>query len=223
MLPTASKLQLAMACKASVVLPKVPHPSSASSERGTTLHAVTSALLLGKEPPKTRIKCKPDMDQLRFFLGDGPLMSEASFALDTSTGEFRFLGHGNTDRDYSNTTPSEIPGTTDIVVTDRVPLIVDVKTGKTRVPPAAENWQLRFFAACLGTVKGARGAIAYLRPDGTWEFDECSWTAEECRAFKAVLCAAWTRDNTPSPSFANCQYCECVCEDRDAMTIKDVP
>ncbi len=183
-LPTISSLQRAMECPGSVVLPQLPDTEqSASALRGSRIHSWIQSQLLGTPTPdigKTKVS-HIDMDGLRAYLGAGDIHCEAAFSYDGERVEY--LGD-NIGREYNR--PGTLCGAADIVVAGD--LVIDIKTGTYPVPMAKENWQLAALAMMVGMnslqldgssntpVECVSGLIATLARDGSWQFDEHTWS-----------------------------------------------
>lgn len=150
---SASKLEQALACPASLALPQVRSTNAAAS-KGTAVHAFLCACnrvgreaALAEVPGEYMAVCEAiDVESLP--LGSESFAAEVSFALDIVTGKARELGR-DTDRDYSAVSESEIPGTADVVglsADGSSAYVLDWKTGYGAVTPAARNAQLAFLA-----------------------------------------------------------------------------
>jgi hypothetical protein len=174
MLPTASRLQRAAVCPASVVLPQVASVSEAS-ERGTSIHAFLAAVgKVGRDealllvPEEHRAACDAiDLEALP--CSPGEFIAEVAFAFDTESGKARELGR-DINRKYE-VMPSEIAGTADVVGIGHDAVFVgDFKTGRGPVVAACENWQLKFLALCACRVyQMPRATVALIHIDETGE------------------------------------------------------
>jgi hypothetical protein len=197
MLITASRLQRAASCGASVVLPQVQEESE-PARRGTAIHAfLACAREVGRDaaleevPNEYRADCEViDLDGL---LGENldEIAAEVAFAFDVETGEARELGR-NIGRAY-RVGPTEIAGTADVVAFGPFELFVaDFKTGHAAVAPPRSNWQLKLLALSASRTYGVhrvRVAIIRVREDGTPEYESAVFTS-----FDLDLAAAELRD-----------------------------
>jgi hypothetical protein len=197
MLITASRLQRAACCPASVVLPQVQEESE-PARRGTAIHAfLAAAREVGREaalaevPEEYRDDCEViDLDTL--LAGDlDEIAAEVAFAFDVETGEARELGR-NIGRAYQ-VRPTEVAGTADVVAFGPFELFVaDFKTGRGLVAAPRVNWQLKMLAVAASRTYGVhrvRAAIIRVREDGTPEYEATVFTA-----FDLDLAAAELRD-----------------------------
>ena len=168
LITSASGLERALACTASLVLPRT-HTSSEPARRGTVIHQfIEMAKEYGREKaiefvqathPDYLEACEPiDLDALPLELAH-----EVAFAYDCATGKARELGRGS-GYDYRSAklSPTEIPGTADVVgVTDDSVLVEDYKTGYVKIP--ADSMQNRFLALCAMRVYDKPNAVVAIR------------------------------------------------------------
>jgi RecB family exonuclease len=194
---TASRLQRAVCCPASVVLPQVQEESE-PARRGTAIHAFLAAVpdvgrdaALAEVPADYRADCEViDLETLPIADLD-EIAAEVAFAFDVETGEARELGR-NIGRAYQ-VGPTEIAGTADVVAFGPFELYVaDFKTGRGIVASPRANWQLKLLALAASRTYGVdqvRVAIIRLREDGTPEYESAVFTA-----FDLDLAAAELRD-----------------------------
>lgn len=170
----------------------------AATELGTVKHRFyEEALEHGREaalkaaPAKYRERLE-SIDLSKLPAGQpGRWVGEVTFALDVVNGTVRELGR-NLGRAYiqAGLKPNEVPGTIDWLGQrpDRdAMIVVDAKSGFTRVTRAKENLQLLFAAVCSSEVYGVSegiGAICYTRDDENPYFDACEWTSFELAAAK---------------------------------------
>lgn len=228
-LPTVSGMARAVACPASVAKPQQPddEEQSASALRGSRIHAYIAAKLRGWELPEIgRTKVSHiDLDALRSFLGDGEIKCEAAFSYDGE--RVAYLGE-NIGRDYGR--PGTLCGSADIIVARCHMMVLDVKTGSLPVPHPRENWQLATLAALArgaswpDIVEDVTGVIAALSRDGSWSFEQHTWSLSDLAAIRRRIDAArasWAEAHeleesgwgaTTNPG-AHCRYCKAVCGD----------
>ncbi|TAK30963.1 MAG: DUF2800 domain-containing protein [Myxococcaceae bacterium] len=233
MLPTASSLGRALACRASNVLPRETDQGSEAAERGTALHAYVEAVALGRAgaleavPPAWRDTARGlDVPAILEALGhdafgDTVMTTEESFAWDpTAPYEGRSLGL-SLDRDYSGARPHEFVGTADVVVVDRdqdLVIVGDYKFGHGHVAPAATNPQLRalaLYAARAHRVTQARVVVIRGRDDGSCWLDTAALSetdleriADELIAFaRQVVIDQRQELLPPATPGAHCRYC----------------
>jgi len=170
---TASQVERATACHASMSL-QAAHTSGAASERGITVHAfVAAALVIGREAAlsdvpldsSARALCEQiDIDMIRGLTGDdAEPKEELAMSFDPVTGIARELGK-NIGRAYGDS--SLIYGTGDIISHNkRFATVIDFKTGLS-VAKAAVNWQMRTLAVMASRaykVDQVRVALVYLK------------------------------------------------------------
>ena len=230
MLPSASKLESALLCPASSLLPRNRKEPGAAAKRGKLIHAVIAADLRGWErPPIGRYKIAYDMSALLNYLAidqheDG-VYAELAMTWDPSTRSTTVHGE-NIGREYPEC--DGLHGTADIVVVRPHALVVDVKTGQPGTP-AKDHWQLKHNAVALAgayDVDKVTAALAYLNKDGSWTFDEVTWglfaleaiaddlakLAKHMKTSEALYEGGW--DPPTRPSETTCRYCDCVCSAR---------
>ena len=195
---TASALPRLRRCRAVVSLPQYPNPDSDYSRRGKAIH---SFIETGEIDPEFEEECS------RIKWDDAGLEEarhEVSYAWNSVTGECRELGVG-LGRKY-DLKPNEIAGTADIIVGGDS--VIDIKTGFKRSAPAAENWQVLFFAMCLSRIRSLDRvdvALYYLQEDGSWWVDMGTVDTFTLLTFEAELRAA-LKGGPPTPG-EWCRYC----------------
>jgi hypothetical protein len=191
MLPTASQLDRALACPASVALPQVRTQSDAA-DYGTGVHRFMeradaigrdAALAEIAEDAPHRALCEQlPLDELP--KGGG---REVAVAYNLSTGKARVLGKS---RDYSTVTEDEICGTVDLWGTRaRIGIVKDWMSGRYVGAPATAA-QLLFFALALSLlfdVDAVEIAFVYLRDDGTFFEDRAVVDTFDLAAFAEKL------------------------------------
>lgn len=207
--PSASKLDRAFQCPASVTLPGVDHDNDyAAMGRDSHKFFATGEL---PEDPELRAKLEHvDMDALP--LPRESFAAEVAFAWDYVTGAGRELGR-DLGRDYSKATPYEFVGTADLVsVADDAVIVPDWKMGHAWLPRPLESWQLRFLALAAARAYGKeRALVGFIR---VWD-SEPKWFFEEMDAFELEVTASELvglvariekNDEPPKPG-AWCRYC----------------
>lgn len=227
-MPSASSLDRAERCVASLFLPIIREPSDRYAERGSGVHAfVLRAREIGRKEALAEIPKKAPHRRLceRLpvdLLPEGGQL-EVAFAYDPETDTARILGY-NIGRQYEEhgATFRDICGTADLQgsVGDTL-VIIDWKSGYMPLPDALESWQLRFLALAgcraLGFSK-ARVAYWILREDGNViedaaELDafDLDTTADRLRSLVSrVFAAAAAEEEAPEVSVGEwCRYCEC--------------
>lgn len=234
-LPTCSSLQRVAACPASAALPHV-NGTNGAARRGTAIHeficnarsyGIAKALTMA--PEDVRGECfAMDLKPLHALMQGGMIAHEVTYAFDVVTGKARCVGV-NLDREY-DVTEDEVAGTADIcaVAEQRSPrrvVVLDMKTGKHAVAPAATNWQLRTLALMASKVEHADSAtvaIAYLQEDGGWVIDRADLDAMDLDAIETDVIRLMRRVKTARaeidagsvpdvyPSEENCRWCPAV-------------
>lgn len=190
-LPSASKLQLAMTCAASQVLPVVDS-AWAAGDAGRDKHAALADWATA--PPNAVLDLPTPMlawletvAESAAELRHPDAASELAFAYDDATGKARLLGR-NLGRAYPETTPTEFVGSLDYVRRDGdAVLVVDLKTGMGDVPHPSRNAQLRFGALAAARFFGVeRARVGILHaPEGRIPW----WSWAELDAFELEVVA----------------------------------
>lgn len=231
---TGSQIGRLKQCPASGALPGV-HAQSDAGELGAQKHRfVYDYDRLGRGPaieaalPGLRAFCaKVDMEELFEKFADTPLRRhEVAFVWDseTDTAEIRL---DVAQRNYGALKSSQIPMTLDVLgSSDTKAVIIDVKTGRHEVEPAAVNPQLRAQALAVARALGiddVQVGIAYLNDDADWRFDmappfdsmDLAEIAEEQRAVvrrvdaaHEIVVAGGVPDAYPSDDA--CFYCPSI-------------
>lgn len=187
LLGTGSKLELAEQCVASAVFDGFETTSEAA-ENGSVKHAFHYDVLTLGRPAALQRAPEHHRPMLERFNTEalpagqpGSWAGEVAFALNIETGEARELGR-NIGRAYveHGAGPDDLVGSIDIVgmAEDLAALIIDLKTGWTRVTKAKRNLQLLLAAVCAVKIYGAelaRGAILYANEDGQPWWDTAAW------------------------------------------------
>jgi hypothetical protein len=180
-LPTASKLQLALTCPASQVMPVIDS-AWAAGDAGREKHQALQDYLTA--PPSAGFELPPWLDSVSEHLEalrSPDIVPELALAYDVATRSARVLGQ-NLGRSYPETKPTEFYGSFDyVLLADGSVTVVDLKTGMSDVPHPARNAQLRFgalAAARYHRVESARVGILHA-PEGRTPW----WTWANLDAF----------------------------------------
>lgn len=191
---TASSLERALECPASVVLPKVQEANE-FARRGNDKHGFVRAIIKGVPVEKAildvaeeNVETCQNID-FQKIIGDlAEVQSEMSWAYDVETGKARFLGE-NIGRNYPQLGENEIAGTEDVygIRLDGNQVTRDVKTGFMPVTLAKDNPQVKFFALVHNrrhpdhdTVEGG---IAKIGLDGKVKLDSHDFTQFELDSY----------------------------------------
>lgn len=177
-LPSASRLQLAVACPASQALPMVDSEIEVGHE-GTELHDLLMRHVVGERSPDELRQEHPWLDAVLETVGDrlkGAAV-EVAYGWDTATSEARLYG-SRIGRHYPERPASMLVGTVDYVVTEPTQLLaVDLKSGLMEQPPVKRLQQMRFAALAVATWDGfsrpVQTAILHAPRDGRrpwWEW-----------------------------------------------------
>jgi hypothetical protein len=180
-LTSMSQLGVAMRCGPSAALARAGGTDSLDgedpAEAGTAKHTflelletMTPVEALAKVPESVRSFCAAIPVERIPALAPGRSASEVAFAYHTLNGTSREIGR-RIGRRYGEIDPWEIAGSADraaLSADGQSVLVVDWKTGRTRVDPARDNWQLR--ALCLAAARAwdrprSIGVIVYLGED----------------------------------------------------------
>ncbi len=173
-LPSGSKLELADTCLGSAMGDDGIDTTSLASENGVTIHSFlelcnvhgsVEAALERIDDPAMRAVCEEiNLDGLP--LDPAAWAAEVTFAWNWRTGVARELGRGLR-RDYTGRSPDEIVLTVDAVAlvgTDGV-MVLDWKTGFSRLRPARRHAQLRMGALAAAAAYGRdRAIVEIIRP-----------------------------------------------------------
>jgi len=235
LLPSASKLALAIACQyawtSGVRWPK--RETSPHADFGTAVHAAGERRVNGEPVDLDAIAAEFGVTDVRRFRAvAGNLLAwidetradtrgaaEVAFAYHVADGTARVMTKAHA-RDYSDARPGELFGTADLILRDGDRLVVvDFKTGaKAKEKGAADTFQMRFLGlAAARCYEAAEVDIVLLHvdeggayPDGAtltaWDLDD---TADELRSLAASLAAP----SVPRPG-PHCtgMYCPIVSE-----------
>jgi hypothetical protein len=211
-LPSASRIDRAIHCTASVLLPQVDE-SGPAADRGTAIHRY---LATGELPEDVELRAACEVFDRATLPTDPALWAaNVAFAWDCETDKGRELGR-HLNRQYPETAPTEYRGEADVVGMDadgETVAVIDFKSGWSRKTPAHESMQLRMLAlgACRAYGRSrARVALCHLRDDGSayWEWAELD--AFELEASGVVLraLAAAIAEGDDKPRMGEwCRYC----------------
>ncbi len=208
--PTASQLDRAIACPASVTLPQAPSTGAAAGA-GHAIHAYLAdpAHALDAVPEEHRDAC--EAIDLAALPAGAQWAHEVTFAWEPVTGHGRELGR-DLGRNYTAASETEFVGTADVVgLTSDAVWIWDYKSGFRAVPAPARNWQLRMLAIAATSAYGrteARVGLIHLNGD-TPRFRSAMFDALDLDVAAAELRAAmrtWTPGATPVQG-DHCAYC----------------
>jgi len=187
-LASGSKLQSAMQCLGSAVLPNY-RITTPEAEHGRHRHRLMQAVADGIDQGLSleaahgaalaELRDSPIYeDLLRIDVSTIPreMRSEVALAYDVATGRARLLGIGMTESPRAMCSPTEIP-----IVVDRctdpearmvnVAAVIDYKTGPSWIRSAAELWQLRAGGVAVASLVEAGEALVAawkLDDDGHW-------------------------------------------------------
>lgn len=217
-LPSASKVGLAMVCPASAVLPKTDRLNDAADE-GHGIHAFMRSLpsmsreeALARVQDEYRTRCE-DID-LDLLPPPSLWKAETAFAYDVETEGVRFLGY-DIGRNYGpRETPTEMFMSLDaLIIEEGVATVLDWKTGRGRLPPADDNWQLRVQALAVQRHTGCelvRVAVVRLPDGGKPYFDWAEFGEFDLAMFASELRELARRLEKPevTPVMGeHCRYC----------------
>lgn len=218
MLPSVSGLPRAFRCRASLLLPRIDRGSGAYAHKGHQVHGfLETAGKIGRADalaavtdPDARALCEA-LELERLPLGDGvSWAAEVAYSLNLTTGEAQEVGRG-IGRNYPQ--DGGLHGTADLVALSadgETAIILDAKTGRGWIPPAAESEQLKALALMACRAHGASKARIghlHLREDGSEWTDWAEMDAFDLDAFAASLrmLAATTRGEPAEGPW--CRYC----------------
>lgn len=230
-MPSASGLERAFACPASMVLPAV-HRTSAHAERGTSLHAFVHAVLRGvprsqalASVPEEWREAAAEIDVMRVGGDLREPRTEEAFGYNLETGEARAFGKID-HRAYPDLGEGWVYGTEDFggVRIDGVPVTGDTKTGYLDVTPAKDNPQVKFHALVRMTLDGALevdGRVVHKREGRKAYVDQTIFSSFELDSFADDLAdlrkrihvarAVVERGEVPTVTTGeHCRYCPAV-------------
>jgi hypothetical protein len=189
---SGSRFELAHACPASQVLPQAQTETGAAAARGTVIHAYLEQLANGAAAEVALAAMPEELRDVCSTLPAPPPGSraEVTYAVNWRTGVARRVGHG-LGRDYSSLSPDEVPLTLDLErVAGEEGYVGDYKTGRTELPPAARNLQLRLGAYALSQVEGLASVtveLIHIEPDGRVWVDGATLDAIDLDSTAGVL------------------------------------
>jgi len=215
-LPSASQLDRAMACPASMTLPHVKDAPGPWAARGTTLHKFVEDARRGPEARAAALKAIKD-DVVRqeaeaVDLSGIPEAAEAEVALGYDPATDRGVRYSADAAGRTYPDDGLYHGTADLVFLghDGAVAVWDWKTGRD-APLASEAWQLKFLALAAARYAGvdsARVSIMQLGFDGHWHQDEAALSGWDLDDTAAALKALPARAQTASLSPGSwCKYC----------------
>lgn len=230
-MPSASGLERAFACPASMVLPAV-HRTSEYAERGTALHSFVHAVLRGVPRAQALVavpaewrEAAAEIDVMRVGGDLREPRTEEAFGFNVETGEARAFGKID-HRAYPDLGEGWVFGTEDFggVRIDGVPVTGDTKTGYLEVTPAKRNPQVKFHALVRMTLDGALtvdGRIVHKREGRKAYVDQTEFSSFDLDAFADDLAelrkrihaarAIVARGETPAVTAGDhCRYCPAV-------------
>lgn len=191
---SASNVERALACAASVYLPQADRDTK-YAERGDTIDhfvrdvlggtPIAQAIALVKDAAVRDTCSRIDFDKL---VGDlRNVRTQVAYVIDLRTRTAREIGR-NIGRKYGELSEFEIPGTLDIEgeTESGTPVIDDVKAGYVPVTPVEENGQLRTYAAAKALVTGAsevEARVGYIRVNGRVHLDTHTFTTFDTDSF----------------------------------------
>jgi hypothetical protein len=221
-LPSASKLELAFICLGSAVYPRTErlNPFSSTGHAGhdfmRDLASMSREEALERVPPEYRARCEAiDLSGLPL---NGHWRAEVAFAYDVESEATRFIGL-DVGRNYGpRQSPSEmfmaIDALIDVPDEPGTALVVDWKTGRGKLTPPAENWQLRVQALAVQRHTGCervRVALVRLPEDGEPFVDVAEFDTFDLDLFAAELrelAHRLERTETVVPvAGEHCKYC----------------
>lgn len=237
LLGSASKLHRSLECPASVHLPvgrEMPERALEAGRRGTALHTVGELLGAGKSKEEAvaaiPAKYRKEAGQVDYKHYPGLVphaRREIAFAHHGQTGQVRVLGE-SIGRDYVVEDQYETPGTADVVIVGyRTLEVYDLKTGRTKVPPAGRNPQLLHASLCAvesiaPNVQLIVQGIATIEDGVVRVTDQATVTREDLAeheqrivraqkvALRVVQAIAAGQQPEVNPG-AHCQYCDAKC------------
>ena len=222
-MPSASKLQTASICPPSATLPGIKSLNDAA-EAGTWKHRFLQLITEGKSqteallsvPSEWRAACEAiDVDALAPHLAH--LSAEVALAYNVERGYTRLLGR-DIEREYGALLDTEVAMSIDYAgVHDDVVVVVDLKTGRGRVPAPRNNWQLKTNALALARLYSRERAVICLAlapegQDARWESVELDGFdleahAYELRGLRHRIEATVGDPNRGMISGDHCRYC----------------
>lgn len=215
-LPSASQLDRAVACPASLTLPVIEQPKSDVATRGIVLHKFME---VARTPEARATALAAIADEETRSIAEAIDVSvvpegaeaEVAFGWDPATDTGR--RYDITDRGYPD--DGLVHGTADLVFTDgddHVVHVWDFKTGRIAVSP--DTWQLKFLALAACRFSGAtqaRVSIMQLGFSGKWFQATEEYGPWDLDEFAATLQQLPARAATASFSPGDhCRYCPSI-------------
>jgi hypothetical protein len=224
---SASSCERTIACPAWLALPHV-HRTGDEADRGAEIHRFVRNVLTGTPHADALSRVSPEHRELcaridwRSLGGDlHNIRCEVSYGLKPFLGLARELGE-NLGRKYVDLEPDEVPGTLDIEgeTLDGRQVVIDLKTGFELVD-SEDNGQGKHLCACRAIMAGCSSVefrIAQLRPDGTFDRNDCMYDTFEIdtfcddlssailksRRYKGIVASGLAPDTAPGD---HCRYC----------------
>ena len=223
LMPTASRLDDAIACPASVVLPHEIRPSGEPAVRGNAAHNYLEAIAKGMDRqaalalvPTQYVDWCSMIDVDALFAGLTEITAEVPYAIDICSETCRRMRGGQ--REYADRTDREFVGTVDVVCLRSGTYVVrDYKTGSNLGDPY-HKMQLRFAATAVHMMTDASTVVAeyvYIHEDGThsvsstqfstWDFVETIEVLSKLRT--DILDAASRMPNVSVATGPQCRFC----------------
>ena len=218
-----------MACPPSEVYAHADEQPGEHTDRGSAIHAFLGAVgsmgaaeALAHVPEIHRGAAAAISLEDLATIDPASYAHEVAFALDVATGAARELGR-DLGRRYPPLGARELPGTADLVGLSsdgEAVLVGDYKTGRRRLVPARENWQLRILGLAAARAYGRARAdvmLIYVHGDVVW-YDRASYDAFELESIAGDLADAvgavrlardqMERGYAPTPTMGeHCRYC----------------
>ena len=113
-------------------------------------------------------------------------------------------------RNYDKANEQDICGTADaIIIRNNELIVIDWKTGKTKITETKYNWQMRFLALSAGLIYGIDNVSANLVKisDSNVKQDKCEFDAFDLSSFCYDILDACDRINAPVHPGYHCKYC----------------
>lgn len=243
-LPTASRLERAVQCAASNVLPVVEHDGGGAQAQGRAVHAfLENVSRVGREKalaalPEEFVGICEAIDVAALPVDADAYAAEVTLAYCWKTNTARELGRG-LGRDYRAATATEFVGTADVVaLLDDAVYIGDFKPRwSPNVTPAAKNYQLKFLALAACRAYGRSEAhveLIHVGPDGAWR-DSARLDAFDLDVFSGELAglADYVERAKSEPELATategkwCRFCPsfsfCPAKKNLALTLATAP
>ena len=182
-LPTASRLDDAVACPASCVLPHEKTETGEAALRGNVAHKFLEDVGSGKSHYGAYIDAPPEyrdwliaIDTTALFDGLTDIQVEIPYAVDVTTETVRRLVGGH--RAYAGRKDTEFVGTVDVVAKrNGRPVVRDYKTGSNLGDPT-HKMQLKFAALAVHLETGFEDIDAefvYIREDGSYTVESTTF------------------------------------------------